>query len=834
MPGLKRFSKEEQRRRFASQFDGLSKFLADPSSRAELTRDPTSLLPETLLVFTVSGEIQNLANALKRIPGLELVGEDLEEETADADPDEGDSFLYLMLPNQTALVEIETLWRKWVDGDVLAGSTPLRDLFDCLKSIRRWNAQDRISESDARVLATIARDTPQAQIAVEVELVFRDSLVRASAAREAVRAAVRSAGGRILHEARHEAFVSDALLVELSAGQVLAIAEHSESSLAGLEPIMSIGPQASILLRTEAIDGDVADVPVGMPQREPIAALFDAIPALDHELLAERMHVDDPAGLDARAVGFRVHGTAMASLIIHGDLSEAAPPVSRPLYVRPVMYAMTQGSEDEVFPNDRLLVDDFYDAVVRMKEGLNGEPPSAPSVLVINVSLGDNRRRFAGRMSRWARAIDALSWRYGLLFVISAGNLDIEGFDDVALAGYADAAAFANASHEDREAAILKGIAAAIRDRSLLAPADSINALTVGAVNRDTAAGDAQARVGLSPYIVRGSFPNPSSAPGLGYGRSIKPDILMSGGQELVLPVVGIDGVSVRPIRVERPFGLKAARPRYSRGDSNAAAGFVGQTSTAAALATHTAHRLHDVLEIAYGSAFLGILARQRALLLKALLVHRARWTPIVPKIDAAFGSNLNWQKKRANATRMLGYGVVDHNDVLYCVANRATAWAVGEVQRLGAAIVTLPLPISLSGKAVPKSIAVTLVWFSPTSPTRRSYKTTRLIVADPHGDDLGRLGLGKHDMQPDVNATRRGTVAHRVFKGDRAAAFVANDKIEFRVQRERDSGVGADEAISFAVAITIEAEADLPIYEEVAVSLPIRPAVAVVASART
>lgn len=801
-------------------------FLADPNSQSILTRDPTALLPETLLVFTVSGEIQNLARALKAIPGLDLIGEDLEE--GGPGSDDGDDFLYLMVPNQAALADIERLWRRWADGETFEGSAPIRDLFACLKSIRRWSAQDRISDADSDLLSAIASDTPNAPIAVEIELVFRSSEALANAGRKSVVDAVKAAGGTVLHECRHPQFVSDALLVELPASQVHLIVQRSENSLAGLEPVMSIGPQASISLRSEKSDGSSEEAPTELPDREPIAALFDAVPYLQHDHLKDRMHFDDPEDFDALAVGIRVHGTTMASLIIHGDLNEDAPPVSRPLYMRPVMYARTAGDDEEVFPNDRLLVDDFYDAVVRMKQGLGGEPPSAPSVLVVNVSLGDNRRRFAGRMSRWARAIDDLSWRYGILFVISAGNLDIEGLDDIDMAGFSGIAAFAAASAGDREKAVLSGIAAAIRNRSLLAPADSINGLTVGAVNRDKAAAGASGTVGMTPYALAGSMPNPSSAPGLGYGRSIKPDILMSGGQEQILPALGPTGVSIRAVRMEKPFGLKAAHPPYSRVDKDSRVGFVGQTSTAAAMATNTAHRLHDVLEVAYGTAFLSIPSRQRALLLKALLVHRARWSPVVDAIDAAFGVELHWQKRRANATRLLGYGVVDHEDVLYCVKNRATAWAVGEVPQLSAALVTLPLPASLSGQSVPKSIAVTLVWFSPTAPGRRSYKTTRLIVADPNGDDLGRLGLRKHDLQPDVNATRRGTVAHRVYTGERVAALVANDKIEFRVQRETDSGVGAEDKIGFAVAITIETEADLPIYDEVALSLPIKPAVGI------
>ncbi len=61
--------------------------------------------------------------------------------------------------------------------------------------------------------------------------------------------------------------------------------------------------------------------------------------------LRGRLQFDDPASLDARSVGLRVHGTAMASLVIHGDLSEPEPPISRPLYVRPVMYARMGGDE---------------------------------------------------------------------------------------------------------------------------------------------------------------------------------------------------------------------------------------------------------------------------------------------------------------------------------------------------------------------------------------------------------------------------------------------------------------------------------------------------------
>ena len=52
----------------------------------------------------------------------------------------------------------------------------------------------------------------------------------------------------------------------------------------------------------------------------PIVALLDGMPVQAHTLLADRLIIDDPDDLESRAlVSQRVHGTAMASLILHGD-----------------------------------------------------------------------------------------------------------------------------------------------------------------------------------------------------------------------------------------------------------------------------------------------------------------------------------------------------------------------------------------------------------------------------------------------------------------------------------------------------------------------------------
>ena len=70
----------------------------------------------------------------------------------------------------------------------------------------------------------------------------------------------------------------------------------------------------------------------------PRVALLDGLPFQNHDALAGRLLIDDPDGVaDDYPITARNHGTAMASLIIHGDLSSAGDPLDRPLYVRPIM-----------------------------------------------------------------------------------------------------------------------------------------------------------------------------------------------------------------------------------------------------------------------------------------------------------------------------------------------------------------------------------------------------------------------------------------------------------------------------------------------------------------
>ena len=144
-----------------------------------------------------------------------------------------------------------------------------------------------------------------------------------------------------------------------------------EDVIAVCDDVMFVRPQSSV-----SFPAVVEETHVGTPAepaREvadpPVAALFDGVPVQRHALLDGRLLIDDPDGLeDLSAVAGRRHGTAMASLILHGDRHREEEPLDRQVYVRPVLVPMDDGAREES-SRDRLLVDTLYRAVRRMKEG---------------------------------------------------------------------------------------------------------------------------------------------------------------------------------------------------------------------------------------------------------------------------------------------------------------------------------------------------------------------------------------------------------------------------------------------------------------------------------
>lgn len=61
-----------------------------------------------------------------------------------------------------------------------------------------------------------------------------------------------------------------------------------------------------------------------------------------------------------------------------------------------------------------------------MFDGDAGSPAAAPTVKVVNLSVGDLLKPFDTELSPWARLLDWLSSKYQVLFVVSAGNVSAQ------------------------------------------------------------------------------------------------------------------------------------------------------------------------------------------------------------------------------------------------------------------------------------------------------------------------------------------------------------------------------------------------------------------------
>jgi Subtilase family len=702
------------------------------------------------------------------------------------------------------------------------GFAPWANVFDCLRTVRPWGPQDRVSREDAHFLADAIVGKPDTDLQrLEIELVYRAREEAGIHAEETLREAILRQGGAVIHRSRLPDIAYHALLVDLPVATVRHIVERDPTGLAGIDPIYSI--QAQSLPTSLEAEGAAAapEIDEPSPEREPIVAILDAVPQSAHPLLQGRLIVDDPMDLDALASGTRLHGTSMASIVIHGDLNARGPSLPRRIHFRPVMFEPAGGRER--FPDDRLVVDVFHEAILRMKVGVGGDGPTAPDIIVVNVSLGDAHRRFAGRPSPWARALDRLSAAYGLLFIVSAGNVP----DAIDLESFSTTIAFESAAPEERSQAILQGVAARMAERRLLAPAEAVNVLTVGALHDDAVNPRSPELLGISvdPYAnVR--MTNVSSALGPGIGNATKPDLLLPGGRERlsVLPA----GIFLRgtPQSGNRFAGLSAAAPPVGAGAASATMHVVG-TSPAAALGTRTAHRIHDALEDAYPD-FVELPGPARALILKALIAHPAQWPEDAAAfIGAQIGPNdpRQFVRRRDNVRRFLGIGCVDVEGAVACAAERATLWGVGQLGTEDGNVIEIPVPACLAGQARPHEIRATLAWFTPVMPGRQAYRAVRLFLLDPDEALLADLGLAAFKDQPDVNQIRRGTLIHRRWYGERAAALVQGDLIGLQVQREPDT-VPQDGDVNYALAVTIEMPGENRIYEQVRTRVAVAPRV--------
>lgn len=808
-------AKADQVAKFGPSFNRLREVLERGGDEAALRSDPSGLAPECLIVFEVTGSLGDFAAAARKVPGLEFIGDsEVEGDDADSEPS-----VYLMLPDQRALRDMLRLWDLWRTGVELEHGFALwRDLFARLRTLRRWGPQDRVSVQARRVLEDAAAADPAGLIPIQFELIFIRDAPRADGQRETLRASIARTGGTVVVARRYDELAYDAVLARIPAREVAGIARLEATSLAGAEPVAFIAPQSLASTTTTDDLAELGPVPDGGASGQPILAILDAVPVQQHPLLRGRLLLDDPDGLEALAVGRRVHGTAMASLIIHGDRNANETPLPRPVLLLPVMVASGDTEQKERFHPDHLIPDTFVRALRHMKAGPNA---SAPEVIMANVSLGDEHQCFHHHISAWARALDVLAVEHGVLFIVSAGN----DSGTIPLRGPATLDDFESLDVAARSHAIFVAIEALKADRRVLAPAESVNALTIGAAHADQIMPRPAANIGLSydPYPV-GAMPMVSSRLGPGFNTATKPEVLLPGGRQRVHLRPGSPPIVQPQANANRFAGVRVAAPPSPGQALDQESTMIG-TSAAAALASRTAHQIHDALADAYPD-FTGLPGTDRALILKALLVHAARWdedgAAFIQGVAGPPNSKQHVAQKN-NIRRHIGFGFLDPETAIAAASDRATLFGTGALAPNQGSLFSVPLPTCIGAKAIPHEVCATLAWFTRPAPGRQAYRTIRMKLIDPK-EAVAQLGLKAESRQPDVNQANRGTVFTRRWSGSHAANVAPDGVLHIQVQREPDQGGGTKQPVPFALAVTIAMPGEVRLYDEVRARLAVQP----------
>lgn len=731
--------------------------------------------------------------------------------------------LFVSLGDQRGLEGLLALWRCWQNNEDLPyGKTKWRDIFAQTLRIRRWGIEETLHETGMpeRWHDLLDPVSPAQQIHCQIELFYRRSSAKRKENEAAITALLQDIDGATLSPFIDiEEIAFHAVKVTLPAAIVRELLDSLDAKgnevdiqLFKFPGVMYFRPTGQSIVTSGDETGPEMEFPSGLADSPPLAAILDGVPNLQHDALRDRLSLDDPDNLSALyQPGQRKHGTAMASLVVHGELAKDQDnSLTSQVYFLPVMQPNPLARNyEEYFPDDVFFEDRIERAVRRMIEGEGDTPPQAPTVKIINLSIGDPDRPFIHIPSPWAKLLDWLAWKYRLLFCVSVGNC--ADAIDVGMPN----SAFAALSDEQKVECTLNNIERQLSHRRLLSPAESLNALTIGATHTDES-GDYTPgrRIDLLP---NGKLFSPISRFGHGFRRSVKPEILFPGGRQLYqIPPLDSD----QRFSVDQGLRVPGQHVAWDSAEEGALSNtvFGRGTSNATALATRAAVKICDVLGNLNKDHDGDIPDELMAVLVKTLLVHGAHHDEDVKETLATTLKNKNNSRRFKEVTaRYIGYGAVNVERVLACTEQRATVLGSGEIRENEVHEYRFPLPAGLSGRGDWRRMVVTLAWFTPINPGHRNLREAKLAIQPALNWGEVPLRLAREDS--DHNQVSRGTVQHEVLEGGQEIeAYEDDGHILLHVTCKPDATESLDQAIPYGLAVTLEVAegVDVPIYEQI------------------
>ena len=210
---LKRPDATRQGQRLNPVFQQLQKSFNARS--VELQQTSNNIDPEQVLVFEIIGNVEDFANAVKKIEGLEWMGEfDIDGISPDEDfQDKNDpnnelnGRVYLIMSNQIALTQMLSIWQRYIQNPDMMnfktgeyrGLAKFKDVFMHLKDIHRWGVEDRLAEREVfEIWQENLEFDAQRNVRFEAELWFRWSADKRSESVSIVSGLIQELGGSVI------------------------------------------------------------------------------------------------------------------------------------------------------------------------------------------------------------------------------------------------------------------------------------------------------------------------------------------------------------------------------------------------------------------------------------------------------------------------------------------------------------------------------------------------------------------------------------------------------------------------------------------------------------
>ncbi len=353
-------------------------------------------------------------------------------------------------------------------------------------------------------------------------------------------------------------------------------------------------------------------------------------------------------------------------------------------------------------------------------------------VKIYNSSINSSVPYKTKHMSSWAAQIDMEMYKRDILFIQSAGNINIsysDGFPCTGIQKHID-------NSNNYPSYLYNSESSRIAN-----PAQSLFALTVGSIlgevynNRN---------LGIKSIENKNNAVSSFSRSGLGLWGSIKPEVVDIGG--------GLVVDSNKNVRLDKKTAIELIRkspegPAFAKDD-------IG-TSYSTPIVSNLAAELQKVFP------------KNSALLYKTLIVHSAQW-PTWINID-----NLNDEQK-LEIIRSYGYGIPDKNNALHNNQHKITFITKEsmELYSQDARIHYIPIPESIRAPEVEKNIKITVTLCYTAKPRR-----TRLYKRGYLSTWLDWISINKYELPEDFEK--------RIFERDK------NDNKNFKWVFDNNLGWG-------------------------------------------